>query len=106
MAEIDPTAGQRIFGADPTGYDRARPEYPPRIYELLRERCGLRPGTRTFEIGPGTGQATRHLLRLGAAPLIAVEPDERLAGFLASTLGLSAPGLEIQVATFEDARLP
>src|SRR5215472_10064256 len=79
MAEIDRDEGRRAFGADPSGYDRARPGYPPRVYDLLRDRCRLRPGTRAFEVGPGTGQATRHLLRLGASPLVAVEPDERLA---------------------------
>jgi SAM-dependent methyltransferase len=105
MAEIDRALGQRVFGTDPAGYDRARPGYPPRVYEILRERCDLRPGTRTFEVGPGTGQATRHLLRLGASPLIAVEPDERLARFLTAALGATA-GLEVRVAAFEDAGLP
>jgi SAM-dependent methyltransferase len=106
MADIDRSEGQRIFGADPAGYDRARPDDPPEVYELLRERCGLRAGTRTFEIGPGTGQATRQLLRLGAAPLIAVEPDERLAGFLTAALGRFAGRLEVRVAPFEAAELP
>ena len=77
MAEIARTEGQRPFGNDPTGYDQARPDYPPQVYDILRDRCGLRPGVRTFEIGPGTGVATRHLLRLGATPLVVVEPDER-----------------------------
>jgi SAM-dependent methyltransferase len=106
MAEIDRAEGRRAFGTDPAGYDRARPGYPSGVYGLLRDRCGLRPGTRTFEIGPGTGQATRHLLRLGAAPLVAVEPDERLAAFVASACGAAAGRIEVQVATFEDARLP
>jgi SAM-dependent methyltransferase len=105
MAEIDRAEGRRAFGGDPAAYDRARPGYPPEVYRLLRERCGLRPGTRTFEVGPGTGQATRQLLRLGAGPLVAVEPDERLAGYLATTLGHSAGAVEVRVATFEDVGL-
>jgi SAM-dependent methyltransferase len=106
MAEIDRGEGRRAFGGDPAGYDRARPGYPPEVYRLLRERCGLRPGTRTFEVGPGTGQATRELLRLGAHPLVAVEPDERLAGYLAAALGTAAGGLDVKVTAFEDAGLP
>src|SRR5262249_54257074 len=85
---------------------QARPDYPPQVYDILRERCGLRQGVRTFEIGPGTGVATRNLLRLGAAPLVVVEPDERLASFFTTTLDQSASGIEVNIATFEDAELP
>jgi SAM-dependent methyltransferase len=106
MPEIARTEGQRAFGHDPAGYDHARLEYPPRIYDILRDRCGLQPGARTFEVGPGTGIATRHLLRLGAAPLIAVEPDERLAAFLATTIGRHTNNLEVKIVTFEDVDLP
>jgi SAM-dependent methyltransferase len=105
MTSIDRTEGRHAFGADPAAYDRARPDYPPRVYDLLRERCGLRAGTHTFEIGPGTGKATRHLLQLGAAPLTVVEPDERLAAYLKGTLGPSATDVEVRVAAFEDAQL-
>jgi SAM-dependent methyltransferase len=106
VAAIDRTEGRRAFGADPAGYDRARPGYPHRVYDLLRDRCGLRPGTRTFEIGPGTGQATRHLLRAGAAPLVAIEPDERLAEFLRAQLEKFGPALDVRVAAFEDIDVP
>lgn len=63
-------------------YDAARPGHPGRVYELLVERCGLGPGTAVLEVGPGTGQATRRLLDLGAEPLVAVEPDPALADYL------------------------
>jgi hypothetical protein len=53
--------GRRLFGADPAGYDFARPGHAERVYEVLVERCGLRPGTSVLEVGPGTGQATRRL---------------------------------------------
>ena len=82
-------AGRRLFGADVDAYERGRPGHPPRVYELLVERCGLAPGTRVLEVGPGTGQATRRLLELGAN-VLAVEPDERLAAHLASTVGAVA----------------
>jgi SAM-dependent methyltransferase len=106
MAEMDRAEGRRAFGADPAGYDRARPPYPPEVSALLRGRCGLRAGTRTFEVGPGTGQASRELLRLGARPLVLVEPDERLAAFLGTALGPFAGAVEVRPVPFEDVVLP
>src|SRR6185503_14256710 len=96
---------RRLFGGDPGGYDRARPEYPARVYEILTSRCGLKPGTATLEIGPGTGLATRRLLALGADPLIAVEPDERLAAFLTERLRNEGHSIEMHNQAFEDVEL-
>ena len=70
---------RRAFGDAADTYHRFRPGYDAAVYGLLRERCGLRPGIAGFEIGPGTGQATRVLLGMGVAPLVAIDPDERLA---------------------------
>ena len=97
---------RRHFGSDPTGYDRARPDYPARVYEILTSRCRLRPGTATLEIGPGTGLATRRLLALGADPLIAVEPDERLAAYLSEQLRAEGRSIDMHVQAFEDVALP
>jgi SAM-dependent methyltransferase len=107
MADVDRSEGRSAFGADPAGYDRARPGYPDRLYEILRTQCGLCRGTRAFEIGPGTGQATRQLLRLGAAPLVVVEPDPRLAAYLENELALTegAGRIEVRQAPFEDVDL-
>ena len=63
-----------------------------------------RPMSVTFEIGAGTGTATRRLLELGANPLIAVEPDDRLATFLRGTIQDKA--LTVLTASFEEAALP
>jgi SAM-dependent methyltransferase len=96
----------RVFGRDPGTYDRVRLAYPRRVYEVLTTRCGLVPGAHVLEIGPGTGIATRELLRLGANPLTVVEPDRRLARYLVSTLGARAGRVAVQVLPFERARLP
>ena len=68
-----------------------------------RRRCGLHPGSAVFEIGAGTGTATRRLLELGADPLIAIEPDPRLADFLRSENPDKA--LQVVTASFEEAVL-
>jgi len=96
---------RRLFGGDPGGYDRARPDYPSRVYEILTERCGLRPGTATLEIGPGSGLATRRLLALGADPLVAVEPDERLAVYLSEQLRAEDRSIDLRGEAFEEAAL-
>lgn len=101
---INKTFGREAFGLDPAGYDAARPAYPEWVYEVLCERCGLRLGTATFEIGAGTGIATRRLVELGATPLMAIEPDDRLADYLATTIKHDA--LTVVRSSFEDAVLP
>jgi SAM-dependent methyltransferase len=73
------------------------------VYERLRTRCGLGRDVPTFEIGAGTGTATRRLLELGADPLTAIEPDQRLAEFLRTNNPDKA--LTVVVAPFEDAEL-
>jgi SAM-dependent methyltransferase len=95
--------GRQAFGRDPAGYDAARPAYPGWVFDFLRERCGLVPNAATFEIGAGTGTATRRLLELGANPLLAVEPDDRLAAFLRKSIPDKA--LKVIVAPFEEAVL-
>jgi len=104
MAEIDRRFGRAAFGADPANYDAARPAYPDWVFKVLAGRCGLGPGAAVFEIGAGTGTATRRLLELGADPLIAIEPDARLAAFLAEHT--ASPALQVVAAPFETAPLP
>ncbi|MBR0894822.1 class I SAM-dependent methyltransferase [Bradyrhizobium tropiciagri] len=101
--ELERQFGRQAFGADPAGYDAARPDYPDWVFETLSARCGLGWNTVTFEIGAGTGKATRRLLELGANPLTVVEPDPRLADFLRGTN--AGKPVRIVVAPFEDAQL-
>jgi len=63
---------------------------------LTLQRC-------SFEIGAGTGTATRRLLDLGADPLTAVESDQPLAAFLRTNSPDKA--LKVVIAPFEDASL-
>jgi SAM-dependent methyltransferase len=55
-------------------YVRNRPGYPPEAIELLRRRCGLRPGAAVADLGSGTGKLTGLLLKSGAE-VAAVEPN-------------------------------
>jgi trans-aconitate methyltransferase len=98
-------AGRRAFGGDPAQYHRARLDYPDAVYDWLAETSDL-AAARIFEIGPGTGLATRRLLERHPLSLTAIEPDDRLADHLQATLGAGSPCLSITRCPFEDAPLP
>jgi SAM-dependent methyltransferase len=99
---FDRGEGRSVFGLDSASYDVGRPGHPDQVYEVLVERCGLAPGSRVLEIGPGTGQVTFRLLALGA-DVVAVEPDPQLAAFLRDRV---SPQLELIRDSLEDADLP
>ena len=94
---------RRIFGEDPSLYDRARPGYPGALFAGLAELADIGPASRVAEIGPGTGQATAALLARGAH-VVAVELASSLAGALERKL--DGAWLEVVVSAFEDWRLP
>lgn len=96
-------AGRAAFGLDPENYDRSRPDYPAWVFDILRSQCGVGAGIAAFEIGAGTGKATRQLLALGASPVLAIEPDPRLADFLKGDG--ENPALRVVNGAFEDVEL-
>ncbi len=89
--------GRQAFGLSPENYQLARPPYPPVVWDVLRQRAGLRSGISILEIGAGTGLATEHLLEQEPQRLLAVEPDRRLAEFLRARL--HRPELEVSRAS-------
>ena len=92
--------GRQAFGLSPENYQLARPPYPPVVWDVLRQRAGLRPGISILEIGAGTGLATEHLLGHDPQRLLAVEPDARLADFLRARL--RRPELDVIEQPFEE----
>lgn len=81
-----------LFADDVSAYNSGRPGYPDRVYNVLLERCGLSPGARVLEIGPGTGQATGRLLELGAS-VTGIE----LSAELADRLRFNHQGQDLEV---------
>lgn len=96
-------AGRNAFGLNSQAYNDARPEYPPRIFEILREHGASQPAS-VFEVGAGSGQATAPLLALGCT-ITAIEPDARLATVLAERLTHYETSLTIMQSSFEDCVL-
>lgn len=93
---------RRSFDEDPDNYQAARPGYPQRVYEMLAD-CGLRPGARVLEVGPGTGQVTGRLVAEGAS-VVAVE----LGSGLAARLRANVAGHDVTVVDgdFATVELP
>ncbi|MEM6421241.1 MAG: class I SAM-dependent methyltransferase [Pseudomonadota bacterium] len=96
--------GQALsFGSDAAGYDAGRLPYPAALWQRLAAR-DLREGAAIFEIGAGTGLATRRLIAARPTRLTAIEPDARMAERL-SQLDPGASALEVRVGRFEEAVL-
>ena len=85
-------------------YDRARPRYPPALFDDLAALAGIGPGSRVLEIGPGTGQATVALAERGHR-VVAVELGAQLAAVARRNLA-RFPSVEVVTAAFEDWPLP
>lgn len=81
-------------------YERVRPTYPPELFDDLARLTGLDGSTaRVVEIGPGTGQATRSLLRRGWS-VVAVERGAQLAA-VADRVLAGLGDVQISVGPFE-----
>ncbi|MFE6778772.1 class I SAM-dependent methyltransferase [Streptomyces sp. NPDC057702] len=94
----------RTFDEDAELYDRARPGYPPQLFDDLAELAGTGPGCRVLEVGPGTGQATVPLAERGCR-ITAVEQGASMAAVARRNLAGYAAA-EVLVADFETWPLP
>jgi SAM-dependent methyltransferase len=105
MKIISEREGRHLFGLNATGYDDVRPPYPAWMFEALVNQKALFSGAATLEIGAGNGLATRQLVKLGASPLILLEPDRRFSPLLHLVLEASDCNYQIRHEPFEDAEL-
>lgn len=85
-------------------YQRARPEYPGRLYDTLVLETGIKAGDRLLEVGCATGKATLPLARLGFR-ITCVELGSRLAEAARRNLS-EFPGVEIIEGAFETSPPP
>lgn len=102
---VDRLAPERrdAFDRDADVYTAGRPGYPDAVYAIMERIGALGEGSRILEIGPGTGQATKELLRRGAivdsvelGPNLAEQlrariPDDRLRITIGDIHTLSLP---------------
>lgn len=104
MAEPDYRRLRSTFTEDAALYDRARPGYPPEMFDDLAELAGIGPGCRVLEIGCGTGQATVPLTERGCR-IVAVELGAAMAAIARRRLA-RFPAAEVVTSSFEDWPLP
>lgn len=88
------------FDEDAELYDRMRPRYPTGLVDSLTGRAGLTTRSRVLEVGPGTGQLTVPLAKLGCA-ITAVELGSSLAGVARRNLR-SFPRVRVELGAFEE----
>lgn len=81
-------------------YDRVRPTYPPAMFDVLFAL--LPPNPEIVEVGPGTGQATRDLLRRGAL-VHAIEIGPAMAARLRANE--ASEDLRVSIGDFEEVPL-
>jgi SAM-dependent methyltransferase len=100
----DREALRATFDSVAERYDRARPEYPEALFDVLCRQTGLRAGDRVLEIGCATGKATRPLAERGLR-LTCVELGAELAAAARRNLA-GFPEVEVVNAAFETWRPP
>jgi SAM-dependent methyltransferase len=98
-----------VFGSAAAEYDRTRPGYPSRLVESIARQARLHPGSRVLEIGCGTGQLTRSLVRRGYH-VHAIEPDPHMAAHarrsLSNTVSAHNPHVDVVEQMIEEVDLP
>ena len=89
------------FNEDALLYDRARPIYPPAVFDVIFDRLLPASGSapRVLEIGCGTGQATRPLAERGCE-ILAVDLGAGMADVARSNLAAFA-NVEVVQADIE-----
>jgi SAM-dependent methyltransferase len=99
-----PRDNRVLFDSVAELYDRARPTYPPAIFDDIVTLSGIPDAGRILEIGPGTGQATLPMAERGYR-ITAVELGPSLAVVARRNLAAYA-NVDVQVGAFEEWPLP
>jgi len=105
MDKVSIAEGRALFGSNAEGYDKIRPPYPEELLSVLVAQGALLKGTAALDVGAGNGLATRALIKHGADPILAIEPDRRFASHLLSLVTQSGSRITVMCVPFEAAEL-
>ncbi|HSE60732.1 MAG TPA: class I SAM-dependent methyltransferase [Candidatus Saccharimonadales bacterium] len=92
------------FDENAERYEQFRPRYPTQLFDKLVADAGINSNSSLLEIGPGTGQATKPLAKLGSA-ITAIELGASLAQKARQELR-QYDNVRIITGSFEDINLP
>lgn len=98
---LDPA---KRFSSRVSDYAKYRPDYPPRVIPLLRERIGLTPDWIIADMGCGTGISSRLFLNHGNT-VLGVEPNADMLA-TAATQFAHQPSFQARQAAAEATGLP
>jgi SAM-dependent methyltransferase len=96
----DPVEQRFTFDQAASVYSKARPDYPDALIDDVVSFAELKPTDRIFEVGCGTGQATKGFARRGFTILATDPGSEMLRGVRDSLAGLG--NVEFLETTFEE----
>lgn len=88
----------KLFDDFAQHYDLYRPSYPDEIVNDLIRFTRMQKGTKVLEVGAGTGQLTRSLMK-SEVSISALEPGQNLAAILRKNL--NSVGLKVQETPLE-----
>lgn len=97
--------GRALFGSNAEGYNKIRPPYPDNLFRVLADEGALTNGTAVLDVGAGNGLAAKALIKHGADPILAIEPDPRFASHLLSLVTQSGSRITVLQVPFEAAEL-
>ena len=95
---------RRAFNIDADRYNTFRPHYSAALFNKLIKSAHITKDSILLEIGPGTGQATASLAKIGCK-ITAVELGAELANKARAELS-SFANVKIITGAFEDVNLP
>src|SRR3984885_352418 len=99
FGQANPMEQRCIFDQVASLYSQARPDYPDALVDDVVSYADLKPNDRIFEVGGGTGQATKSFAKRGF-PILATDPgSEMLRGACESLAHFS--NVELLETTFE-----
>lgn len=90
---------QPRFGHVAGEFQRYRPDYPAKLYQILLARVPAQHRRRAMDLGAGTGMVTGHLIPY-FREVISVEPDAQMAAKIAESFPLAV----IRIVPAEECR--
>lgn len=77
---------RKTFDKIPETFDKYRPRYCDELFQELQVRCQIDSTKKVLELGPGTGQATEPILKMGC-DYTAIELGENFTSFMREKFG-------------------